>query len=265
MTETPIRRIAALGSSYAAGPGIEPVADRRANRSARNYPHLLAERLGAELTDLTVSGATTDTITTTPQRVLLHTFPPQVAGLPKDADLVTITAGGNDLGYIGSMVRLGVAGRFSSRALTRPLGSALQRKGVPRPSQADVDRAAAGLARVVEETRRRAAHARVLLVDYLTVVGPDTHDSRATPFDAATLEDFRRLGDQVADVFTRAAARSGAELVAMRQRSREHGLGSLAPWVTGFPDRLRPSAVAGAFHPNGAGMSAVADAIVEHL
>ncbi|MFF4629032.1 SGNH/GDSL hydrolase family protein [Streptomyces griseorubiginosus] len=265
MTHAPIRRIAALGSSYAAGPGIEPVADRRANRSARNYPHLLAERLGAELTDLTVSGATTDTITTTPQRVLLHTFAPQVAGLPEDADLVTITAGGNDLGYIGSMVRLGVAGRFSSRTLTRPLGTVLQRTGVPRPSHADVDRAAAGLARVVEETRRRAAHARVLLVDYLTVVGPDTRDSRATPFDAATLDAFRRLGDQVADVFTRAAARSGAELVAMRQRSREHGLGSLEPWVTGLPERLRPSSVAGAFHPNGAGMSAVADAIAEHL
>src|SRR3954470_1574461 len=63
MTARHIRRIAALGSSYAAGPGIEPVADRRAHRSARNYPQLLAERLGAALTDLTVSGATTETIT----------------------------------------------------------------------------------------------------------------------------------------------------------------------------------------------------------
>ncbi|MFC9931269.1 GDSL-type esterase/lipase family protein [Streptomyces sp. NPDC127190] len=194
MTNTPIRRIAALGSSYAAGPGIEPLADRRARRSARNYPHLLAERLGAELTDLTVSGATTDTITTTSQRVLFHTFPPQLAGLPQDADLVTLTAGGNDLGYIGSMVRLGVAGRLSSYALSRPLGTAWKHNGVPRPSEVDVERAAAGLARVVEETRRRAEHARVVLVDYLTVVGPDTRPSRATPFDTGDLEDFRRLG-----------------------------------------------------------------------
>ena len=265
MTDPQIRRIAALGSSYAAGPGIEPVADRRAKRSARNYAHLLAERLGAELTDLTVSGATTDTIIDTPQRVLLHTFPPQLDGLPADADLVTITAGGNDLGYIGSMLRLGVAGRLSSHAFSRPLGITLKRRGVPRPSEADVDRAATGLVRIVEETRRKAKHARVLLVDYLTVVGPDTRYERATPFDETALEELRRLGDQVADVFTRAATRSGAELVAMSRRSSGHALGSSDPWVTALPARLRPSVLVGAFHPNSAGMLAVADAVAEHL
>lgn len=265
MPYTHIRSIAALGSSYAAGPGIKPVANRRAYRSARNYPHLLAERLGATLTDLTVSGATTDTIIDTPQRLLLHTFPPQLNGLPADADLVTITAGGNDLGYIGSMVRLGTAGRLSSRALCRPLATALKRRGVPRPSEDDIDRAAANLSRVVEETRRRAKRARVLLVDYLTVIGPDTRSSRETPFDEATLEEFRRLGDQVAEVFARTAPRTGAELVTVGKRSREHALGSAEPWVTGLPERLRGSALMGAFHPNDAGMRAVADAIAEHL
>src|SRR3569623_115027 len=62
--------LVALGSSFAAGPGIEPVADAGAMRAARNYPHLLAERLGAELTDLTVSGATTGTILSKAQRTL---------------------------------------------------------------------------------------------------------------------------------------------------------------------------------------------------
>jgi lysophospholipase L1-like esterase len=260
-----IRHIAALGSSYAAGPGIEPIADRRAHRSSQNYPHLLAERLGAALTDLTVSGATTDTITATPHRLLFRTFPPQLDGLPADADLVTITVGGNDFHYIGSMVRLGLAGRFSSRPLTRPLGAVLKRRGVPRPSEDDIDRAAAGLARVVEEVRGRAKGARVVLVDYLTVVGPDTGYGRAAPFDAATLDDFRRLGGQVADVFARAATRTGAELVAMGQRSRDHALGSSQPWVTGLPERLSGSSLMGAFHPNSAGMQAVADAIADHL
>jgi hypothetical protein len=60
------RHVASLGSSFAAGPGIGPVADRAARRSARNYPHLLAARLGAGLTDLTVSGATTATIIDAP-------------------------------------------------------------------------------------------------------------------------------------------------------------------------------------------------------
>ncbi|MFD9118346.1 hypothetical protein ACFU6M_30845 [Streptomyces bottropensis] len=40
-------------------------------------------------------------------------------GLPTDTDLVTVTAGGNDLGYIGSTVLLG-----TRRADSRPALSA---------------------------------------------------------------------------------------------------------------------------------------------
>jgi hypothetical protein len=42
----------ALGSSMAAGPRIRPSADGApfaAGRSARNYPHLVAEKLGLNL------------------------------------------------------------------------------------------------------------------------------------------------------------------------------------------------------------------------
>src|SRR6185312_3803696 len=48
-------RYVALGSSMAAGPGIRPRAagaPRRAGRSARNYPHLVAEQLSLDLTDV---------------------------------------------------------------------------------------------------------------------------------------------------------------------------------------------------------------------
>ena len=82
-----IRHLAALGSSFAAGPGIEPVADRLAMRSARNYAHIVAARLGLRLTDLTVSGATTTSAigdavgaayTAAGRRVMLPDAPPVV-------------------------------------------------------------------------------------------------------------------------------------------------------------------------------------------
>ena len=76
------RRYVALGSSYAAGPGIDPVIDRTAGRSGRNYAHLLAQAPGAELTDATVSGATTATILNTHQRTLGRRHPPQVRAVP---------------------------------------------------------------------------------------------------------------------------------------------------------------------------------------
>ncbi len=257
------RHLASLGSSFAAGPGIEPIEDRAARRSARNYPHLLAARLGAKLTDLTVSGATTDTIIDTPQRLAGHVFPPQLQGLPADADLVTITAGGNDLNYAGSMIRFGLAGRLSGNLLTRPFGARLGRGGVPCPGAADLDRAARGLARIVDAVRGKAAGARVLLVDYVTVIGPATAPSRAVPFDSATLDALRLLGDKVAEAFATAAELSGAELVRVSDSSRDHALGSAQPWVTGLPARL--VMIAGAFHPNAAGMQGVTDTIIGYL
>ena len=54
-------RFVALGSSFAAGPGIAPRAagsPRRAGRSARNYAHLAAARLGLDLDDVSYSRAT---------------------------------------------------------------------------------------------------------------------------------------------------------------------------------------------------------------
>lgn len=166
---TQFRHVVALDSSFASGPAIEPVEHRAAQRSARNYPHLLAERVAAPLTDLTVSGATTSTVLDKPQHVLGRRPPPQLSGLPADTDLVTITVGGNDLHYSASTLRFGLSGRFAARAVGRPLAALLARGVVLQPSADDVERVASNLARVVHGVHRRASNARVVLVDYLTV------------------------------------------------------------------------------------------------
>lgn len=83
----------------AAGPGIRPRSDGapwRSGRSAHNYPHLVAERAGLQLTDVTYSGATTAHILTDRQ----HGAPPQLTALDGSVALVTVTIGGNDVGYV---------------------------------------------------------------------------------------------------------------------------------------------------------------------
>ena len=58
-------RYVAMGSSFAAGPGLPvraPGSPRRAARSASNYAHLVARNLALDLHDLTYSGATTGDI-----------------------------------------------------------------------------------------------------------------------------------------------------------------------------------------------------------
>lgn len=251
------RHLAALGSSFAAGPGIAPIVDSRAMRSGRNYAHVLAEALNAELTDLTVSGATTETIVDKEQRLLWRKFRPQLEGLPADADLVTITAGGNDLSYIGSMLRLAWANRLRARRWSRIIGDVVGRKGLPEIGPADVQGAASGLARVVESVRARAPQARILLVDYLTVMGDQTAFTSETPFGPVEVAAFRDLAKQLALAFGNAAATTGAELVRASKLSADHALGSADPWVLG----LQPSpfgSTGASFHPNAAGMRAVA-------
>ncbi|MBB4742390.1 lysophospholipase L1-like esterase [Actinoplanes octamycinicus] len=223
---------AALGSSFAAGPGLP---------AGQNYPHRLARLLGADLTDLSVSGATTATI-----------LGEQLPGLPTTADLVTVTAGGNDLHYMGSML-YAAWHRVRPRGVAAKMLAAELPDGPVEPTGADVARAAAGLAEIVGRVRERAPRARVLLVDYLTVIGPGTVPGAS--FAADEIERFRRIQTAVEKAFVLAAAESGAELIAVSQVSREHGLGSAEPWI--FPFTTDPATTEGSLHPNPAGMAAV--------
>lgn len=104
-----MNRYVALGSSMAAGPGIGPRAPgspRAAGRSARNYPHLVADALGLDLTDVTFSGATTAHVL----RETQHGAPPQIRALDGTESLVTVTIGGNDAGYVPMLFAAGPRG-----------------------------------------------------------------------------------------------------------------------------------------------------------
>lgn len=261
MTEN--RRIAALGSSFAAGPGIEPVDDPVAMRSARNYPHLFAQALGADLVDLTVSGASTATILDTPQLMMNGTqYPPQIEGLPADADTVTVTAGGNDLHLAVSMLYAAWARHDPAGVVTQMLKPNFT-KGIPEPTASDVDVVAAGLARIVAETRTRATGARIILVDYLTMVTEDTTPGDGIPFSSEEISAFLEIQSALARAYQIAAERSGAELLAMSAVSRRHGLGSADPWVFDFQPTIEKTACS--FHPNETGMYAVAGQLLQIL
>jgi hypothetical protein len=86
----------AMGSSFAAGPFIPhrvPGSPRAAGRSTGNYAHLVARRLGLNLVGVTFSGATTHEFVTRSKR------PAQIAAVTESTRLVTLTGGGNDVGF----------------------------------------------------------------------------------------------------------------------------------------------------------------------
>jgi lysophospholipase L1-like esterase len=246
--------IAALGSSFAAGPGIEPIADPVAMRSEKNYAHQLARRLDARLVDLTVSGATTANIVDSPQQVGEGiVYPPQIEGVPADADIVTVTAGGNDLHFAGGMLYAAWQRLEPASPIVGILESMFP-DGIPLPTEHAVEQAAGGLVRVVEKARAIAPTARVILVDYLTVL--DHASAAAVPFSDDELGQFLLIQSSIGQMFKDAANRTGAELILASSLSTGHALGSPEPWVQPFHQVLTQTG--GSFHPNEAGMTAIA-------
>jgi lysophospholipase L1-like esterase len=257
----------ALGSSYAAGPGIAPVVNAGALRSGRNYAHQIAGRLSLQLTDVTCSGATTANILRTPQRTFTGSMRPQIEAVTSVTRLVTITAGGNDVAYIGALTKGSNASALAQRlsALPEQLTGRLRGSAGYRTRPGQFDAVTASLTEIVRQVRTRAPEARVMLVDYLTVLGPDARTGTRLPLAAAQISQVRETAAALAGAFARAAALCGADLVKASGASAGHGLGSAEPWVTGFqfgnPFRGGPVP----YHPNLAGMTAVAGLVAEQL
>lgn len=252
-----MKRYVALGSSMAAGPGIRPRAARspwRAMRSARNYPHLVAARLGAHLVDVTYSGATTGHVLTQRQ----NGAPPQIEALDGSEGLVTVTIGGNDVGYVPLLFAATLPPVLRGLPL---IGPAMHDLMDPAARDRALDAVAASLREVGSTVRRRCPSARVLFVDYLTLLPPTGVPAPPLPDDVAALG--RDIAARLESLTADAARDSGCEIVAVSRASREHHAWSERPWTTGagwmLPGRPMP------FHPNADGMAAVADLVLERL
>jgi hypothetical protein len=126
--------------------------------------------------------------------------------------------------------------------------------GIRLPAERAVEQATAGLVLVIERARAKARAARVLLVDYLTVL--DDASGPATPFSDEELGQFLFIQGAVGQVFRDAASRTGAELILASSLSAGHALGSPEPWVQSFHQVLAQTGAS--FHPNEDGMAAIA-------
>jgi lysophospholipase L1-like esterase len=257
-------RYVALGSSMAAGPGIAPRvagAPFRAARSQCNYPHLVAAELGLDLVDVTYSGATTAHVLDQAQ----FGAPPQTDALDGTESVVTITIGGNDVGYVPALM----AAALPDIVRRLPLvGNSIRSALDPDARERALELVGASLVSVGEKVRDRAPQARVLFVDYLTLLPPA--GQAAPPLTTAEADLGRRVAEQLEKITASAAQSSGCEIVRAADASREHHAWSAAPWTSGAAGPLgtvkslldrRPAP----FHPNAAGMRAVAGLVVDVL
>jgi lysophospholipase L1-like esterase len=248
-------RYVALGSSMAAGPGIRPAAAGapfRSGRSAGNYAHLVAERLNLDLVDVTFSGATTAHVLADRQR----RAQPQIEALDGSEELVTITIGGNDVGYVPLLM----AASLPSVVRRLPPIAAGLRELFDRDARGKaLNGIEAALDAVGAAVRQRSPRARVVFVDYLTLLPPV--GEAAAPLSAEHADLGRVVAARLEEATAAAAQATGCELVRAGQASRNHHGWSRDPWAVaaGLPLPWRPAP----FHPNVAGMRAVAGLILK--
>lgn len=97
--DTPIHYVA-LGDSRAAAPtNLSVFRPDGCGRTSSSYPTVLASKLGATLTDKSCVAAKTDNILSTRQLTLYGFRELQINALTPDTDLVTMSIGGNDIGW----------------------------------------------------------------------------------------------------------------------------------------------------------------------
>ncbi|MFL5295607.1 MAG: SGNH/GDSL hydrolase family protein [Phenylobacterium sp.] len=252
----------ALGSSFAAGPGIANIATDspgRCGQSAENYARQVARALKLKLVDRSCGGATTaDVLGTGPLGL-----PPQVDGLTADTALVTVTIGGNDIRYmadLGTAVCRKSPGSFPEAARARACAT---------PADFDLEAAFAaterGLAAIAAGVRRRSPKARLVFVDYVTVL-PAGSPCAATPIQAADANELRLRADRLARLTERVAKASGADLVKASDLTRGHDACAAPPWVEGFVPRREGVAWGPvSFHPRLEAMTAIAIALEKKL
>lgn len=251
-------RYVAMGSSFAAGPWVgEPVLpETRCAQSSVNYAHLLAKTAALDLVDVTCTGARAAHI-----QQPWDELAPQMAALTPDTRLVTITAGGNDLNYVGSIGAMTCPRMPADRvkALYRDQGCPVLRL----PQEADYLAVEQTMVQAVRAIRQRAPKARVVLVQYFNLFKGPANCVQTGLSDGERTQ-LVAVADHLARLTARVARQTGAEVLPVDRLSRDHGVCSDHPWVRGNV-AVRSEQDGAYYHPNRAGMAAVATHLAARL
>lgn len=244
-TTRPPLKYVSLGDSYPAGEGL-PRPVQPCGRTPGAYPSLVVERARLVGSLHACNGATTADILTQERAPGVG---PQIQAVTPDADVVTISIGGNDLGFAQIMTDC-VLAQLSCTRFDAQVDGALATLG-PR------------LVTIYTAIRTRAPRARLLVVGYPQLV-VDPEKTQATTCAGLTPDEsrwVRQKGDDLARVIRTAAEVTGARYLDAAERFAGHEACTAEPWMEGlnFVD------IVASFHPNAAGHEQLARLVAQAL
>jgi lysophospholipase L1-like esterase len=249
-------RFTALGDSYAAGPLIPlPLSPFGCLKSSNNYGHIAQRTLAyAEYRDATCSGAETEDMTQA-QNVSPGPNPPQFDSLSGDNQLVTVTIGGNDIGF-SSIAEDCVS--------IIPFGSPCKDQ-YTAGGQDEISRRIAETApkvdAVLDGIRAHSPGTRILVVNY-SAIFPQTGNGcyPQMPVARGDVPYMRAKQEELNAMLAQQAAANGARLVDVYAASVGHSA-CAAPGVR-WVEPFIPANAAAPLHPNLLGMRAMSDLVV---
>lgn len=244
----------ALGDSAAAGPLIpEQDPNLACLRSNRNYPQAAAEVLGADLTDVSCSGARLSDFSGQQFGLL----PPQYNALSEETDLVSLTIGGNDVDLV-------MAALSCINLLREPHGNSCEERftegGATDRIAEDIDAWEPELDQALTEIRDRAPNAEIVVAGYGTYV----REGGCWPVQPVWGRDADYIQGSVNllnDALERQTLEHGGTYVDLAEASVGHDV--CAPPNERYLEGLVPTSVAAPLHPNARGMAAFGTALAE--
>lgn len=245
-----------LGDSYAAGPLIpnQSLNPLGCLRSDKNYAHLAAAQMGKSLSDVSCSGATTEDMTAS-QDVTPGPNPPQFNALSTSTQIVTLSIGGNDIGFTSIIENCASATPFG-----HPCQDQYNSGGVDQLA-ARINATAPKVAAVIQGIHTRSPSARVVVVAYEPIL-PETGSGcwPQVPLAWADVPYLRATQKRLNTMLQTTAAANGARYADTYTAAIGHD--SCKSSSTRWVEPLIPGNTAAPFHPNARGMAGVTPTIV---
>lgn len=207
----------ALGDSYSAGSGVlplDPQAPLPCLRTSKNYPHVIAQRTGAPLTDVTCGAAQTKDFTESQYPGVA----PQLDALDDSTELVTMTIGGNDNStFIGAIVACGAAGLGT-------LGFGSPCKDTYGSSFTDTirEKTQPALTQALRDVHAKAPNATVVIIGYPWILPPTQGCFVKLPVARGDVPYLRELQQALNDAAEQAAESTGSTFVDLSEASEGH-------------------------------------------
>ena len=254
----------ALGDSYTAGPLIPNQVSLDCLKSDQNYPSLVAPATGLpKFRDNSCSGATTEDM------YQPHSFedfgnpnPPQFTGLDVMTGLVTITIGGNDIGFTDIAITCMeefVAGLGTCEEDYAPPGG-------PDQISERIAETAPKVDAVLDGIRALAPRAQIVLINYLPIFAEEGDPalllcSANVPVHPDDIPYLRAKQHELNAMLEAQAAANGATFVDAYTAGLGHDSCQL-PLVRWVEPLVPVPPLAAPVHPNAAGMQGTAQAVL---